>query len=244
MLHYISSERLKFKNSFIKKLIFIAPIITSFIAFIMSTNYYQSQSIYWWYIFILPGAISVFCLLSNDKEEKATKYYGIYSLPINPKRFWMSKIINIFINVFISSILLYILVDVLARVLFPSLLVYSSIEIFTSIMYISIALSWQIPILQYFMFAKKKAIPILLNFILCIFVPAFTSGKSWGMVIPYNWVVKGVQELTGIAGNGVAEATRGENGMFILIIAIVLSLVLFMLFSLIGAVRFADKEVL
>ena len=52
-MRYIRSENLKYKRSFSRKLIFVVPIITAFVAVIFGgIRNFQAQTIYWWYTFL------------------------------------------------------------------------------------------------------------------------------------------------------------------------------------------------
>ena len=75
-MDYLKSEHLKFKRTISNKLIFIVPLITAIFAWIMGGYMgYQYMTLYWWYAFLLPGAIAILCSLSHRKEENAGKYY-------------------------------------------------------------------------------------------------------------------------------------------------------------------------
>lgn len=55
-MRYIRSENLKYKRSFSRKLIFVVPIITAFVAVIFGgIRNFQAQTIYWWYTFDKKG---------------------------------------------------------------------------------------------------------------------------------------------------------------------------------------------
>ena len=87
-MDYLKSEHLKFKRTISNKLIFIVPLITAIFAWIMGGYMgYQYMTLYWWYAFLLPGAIAILCSLSHRKEENAGKYYSVFSMPVNLSRF-------------------------------------------------------------------------------------------------------------------------------------------------------------
>ena len=91
-MKYLKSEHLKFRRTFSNKLLIIAPLITAVFAWLMAGfTGFQYMTLYWWYSFLLPGTITVLCYLSNQKEIRADKYYSVYSMSINLKKFWISK---------------------------------------------------------------------------------------------------------------------------------------------------------
>ena len=68
-MDYLKSEHLKFKRTISNKLIFIVPLITAIFAWLMGGYIgYQYMMLYWWYAFLLPGAIAILCSLSHRKE--------------------------------------------------------------------------------------------------------------------------------------------------------------------------------
>ena len=82
-MDYLKSEHLKFKRTISNKLIFIVPLITAIFAWIMGGYMgYQYMTLYWWYAFLLPGAIAILCSLSHRKEEK---YFQEYKSLHNPR---------------------------------------------------------------------------------------------------------------------------------------------------------------
>ena len=91
-MDYLKSEHLKFKRTISNKLIFIVPLITAIFAWFMGGFMgYQYMTLYWWYAFLLPGAIAILCSLSHRKEESAGKYYSVFSMPVNLSKFEFAK---------------------------------------------------------------------------------------------------------------------------------------------------------
>lgn len=91
-MNYLKSEHLKFKRTISNKLLFIIPFITAIFAWIVGGFFgFQYTTIYWWYAFLLPGAIAILCSLSHRKEDSAGKYYSVFSMPLNLSKFEMAK---------------------------------------------------------------------------------------------------------------------------------------------------------
>ena len=56
----LQSEHLKQKHTFQKKLIYLAPLVSIAIAFVLMGGYYIQKSAYnWWYTLILPGSFTM-----------------------------------------------------------------------------------------------------------------------------------------------------------------------------------------
>ena len=111
-MDYLKSEHLKFKRTISNKLIFIVPLITAIFAWLMGGYMgYQYMTLYWWYAFLLPGAIAILCSLSHRKEENAGKYYSVFSMPVNLSRFEFAKGIILVEKLLVSAIFLAYLCD-------------------------------------------------------------------------------------------------------------------------------------
>ena len=69
----LQSEHLKQKHTFQKKLIYLAPLVSIAIAFVLMGGYYIQKSAYnWRYTLILPGSFTMICsfIISNDRKRK------------------------------------------------------------------------------------------------------------------------------------------------------------------------------
>lgn len=115
-MDYLKSEHLKFKRTISNKLIFIVPLITAIFAWLMGGYIgYQYMTLYWWYAFLLPGAIAILCSLSHRKEENAGKYYSVFSMPVNLSRFEFAKGIILVEKLLVSAIFLALLISMYDR---------------------------------------------------------------------------------------------------------------------------------
>ena len=112
-MDYLKSEHLKFKRTISNKLIFIVPLITAIFAWLMGGFMgYQYMTLYWWYAFLLPGAIAILCSLSHRKEENAGKYYSVFSMPVNLSKFEFAKGIILVEKLLVSAIFLALLISI------------------------------------------------------------------------------------------------------------------------------------
>ena len=130
-MDYLKSEHLKFKRTISNKLIFIVPLITAIFAWIMGGYMgYQYMTLYWWYAFLLPGAIAILCSLSHRKEENAGKYYSVFSMPVNLSRFEFAKGIILVEKLLVSAIFLALLISI-SNIIAPATAVYSLLHSIT-----------------------------------------------------------------------------------------------------------------
>ena len=216
-MDYLKSEHLKFKRTISNKLIFIVPLITAIFAWLMGGYIgYQYMTLYWWYAFLLPGAIAILCSLSHRKEENAGKYYSVFSMPVNLSRF-----------------------EFASNIIAPATAVYSLLHSITGSIGIILASVWQIPLCLYLARKTGMFVPIVLNTILGIVLSTATAlGNTiaWWFV-PYCWAAKLAEPLMGIEINGTYAGNCGFS--IAIMISISLSILLFLILSYADAKDFS-----
>ena len=112
MVNYLQSENLKYKRTFSRKFIVIAPLF--FILYAIFTmanmgtenNYFTIMVFNWWPLIFMPLGSALLCSLSDAKEKKAGNYRGLRSHNVKGIGLWLSKIAIISFYTFLSSIML------------------------------------------------------------------------------------------------------------------------------------------
>ena len=225
-MDYLKSEHLKFKRTISNKLIFIVPLITAIFAWIMGGYMgYQYMTLYWWYAFLLPGAI-------------AGKYYSVFSMPVNLSRFEFAKGIILVEKLLVSAIFLALLISI-SNIIAPATAVYSLLHSITGSIGIILASVWQIPLCLYLARKTGMFVPIVLNTILGIVLSTATAlGNTiaWWFV-PYCWAAKLAEPLMGIEMNGTYAGNCGFS--IAIMISISLSILLFLILSYADAKDFS-----
>lgn len=93
MISIIKAERLKWKKTFIPKLLWLAPIVTLLMsAGLMGGSFFQTGAYNWWYVLLLPGTLTLCCALVIEKDAKL-KYHSVLALPLDLKKIWFGKIL-------------------------------------------------------------------------------------------------------------------------------------------------------
>ena len=105
MKNYISSEYLKHKNTFAKKLVWLAPILTLCLN-ILAPMWYQQNSYNWWYVFLYPGCLTLLSILIIQRDNGKLKFRAILSLPVDLKKVWYAKIITCIIYIVLANTIL------------------------------------------------------------------------------------------------------------------------------------------
>ena len=238
-MDYLKSEHLKFKRTISNKLIFIVPLITAIFAWLMGGYMgYQYMTLYWWYAFLLPGAIAILCSLSHRKEENAGKYYSVFSMPVNLSRFEFAKDIILVEKLLVSAIFLALLISI-SNIIAPATAVYSLLHSITGSIGIILASVWQIPLCLYLARKTGMFVPIVLNTILGIVLSTATvlgNTIAWWFV-PYCWAAKLAEPLMGIEMNGTYAGNCGFS--IAIMISISLSILLFLILSYADAKDFS-----
>lgn len=86
MIAIMKAEKLKWKRTFIAKLLWLTPLVTLLIsAVLMGGVYFQTGAYNWWYTMLLPGALTICCALVVEKDKKI-KYHSILALPLDLKK--------------------------------------------------------------------------------------------------------------------------------------------------------------
>lgn len=241
-MNYLISEHLKFKRTISNKLLFIMPFTTAILAWLIGGFIgYQYMTLYWWYSFLLPGAIAILCSLSHKKEENAGKYYSVFSMPVNLSKFETAKSIILIEKLLVAAEFLAMLISI-SNIISPATAVYSVLQSITGSIGIIFASVWQIPLCLYLTRKTGIFVPVVLNTILGIVLStaaAFGNTTAWWFV-PYCWAAKLAEPLMGIQLNGTY---LGSCGFSVNIpISIILSMFLFVVLSFINARDFFKWE--
>ncbi|MBW9158706.1 lantibiotic immunity ABC transporter MutE/EpiE family permease subunit [Clostridium tagluense] len=240
MLKYLQAENLKCKRTFIKKLIFMAPMLTLLFGF-MSGNWFQANSFNWWYMMLLPGYISIMAAMTNEREEKKLRYRAVFGLPISLKKVWISKVLVNGIYMTLSCMVLLAGI-LLGGHLISNILPFS--RALVAAILIAVTFLWQIPLCMFL--AKKLGMlgAILINVGSTFMLGALTAITSMWWICPYSWTSRIMCPILGYLPNGLmAESGSPMLNPIVIPIGIILSLILFALLLIITANWFEKQEV-
>lgn len=113
MLSVIQSENLKYKHSFSRKLVIIAPLFFALYAGIVqiylpsgfktSWDTFINLVFNWWPFVFMPLGTALLCALSENRERKSGGYRNLRVHNIHPSLLWVGKIIVLAFYTFLSS---------------------------------------------------------------------------------------------------------------------------------------------
>ena len=239
-MNYLKSEHLKFKRTISNKLLFIIPLMTAIFAWIVGGFIgFQYTALYWWYAFLLPGAVAILCSLSHRKEENAGKYYSVFSMPVNLSKFEIAKEIILIEKLVVAAVFLAIIISI-SNIISPATAVYSVLQSIAGSIGIILASVWQISLCLYLARKTGLFLPIVLNTVLGIFMPIALGNTVVWWLVPYCYAAKLAEPLMGIELNGTFEGNCGFS--ITVLISIVLSILLFLILSYADAKDFSKRR--
>ena len=239
-MNYLKSEHLKFRRTISNRLLFIIPLMTAIFAWIVGGFIgFQYTALYWWYAFLLPGAVAILCSLSHRKEENAGKYYSVFSMPVNLSKFEIAKEIILIEKLVVAAVFLAIIISI-SNIISPATAVYSVLQSIAGSIGIILASVWQIPLCLYLARKTGPFLPIFLNTVPGIFMPVALGNTVVWWFVPYCYAAKLADPLMGIELNGTFEGNCGFS--ITVLISIVLSILLFLILSYADAKDFSKRR--
>lgn len=238
-MKYLRSENLKYKRSFSRKLIFLVPIITAFVAVIFGgIGNFQAQTIYWWYTFLLPGTVAIYCSLS-EKKENSVRYQTFYTLSIDLEKAWYARVFVIAWYMLLTGIIL-VLPAASMRIWAPAICQISTEKLLLASICIVVMSLWQIPILLFLNKRMGILLPLIINCMLTLAISPLANTNLW-FLIPYSWVSRSMKRIIGLDVNGTMTAVSSTDS-FDFAIGLLLSVLMFMLTVVITAKKFKEAE--
>lgn len=93
MKRYFLAEKLKYQHTFLLSLIVAMPLVTCFLAAVLTGNYFVIDSFNWWYMMLFPGMTAIICAVIGGKDKKQ-KNRMILVLPVDIGKVWDAKILT------------------------------------------------------------------------------------------------------------------------------------------------------
>lgn len=240
MISIMKAERLKWKKTFIPKLVWLAPIVTLLLsAVLMGGSFFQKGAYNWWYSMLLPGALTICCALAIEKDAKL-KYHSILAMPIDLKKIWFGKILTC------SAWLLLITFIFFAGITTGGILFGHSFPLTKSLagsLLIFLTMLWQIPLCLFLAAKLGTYLAILINLVGNIVgIVALADGEFW-FSVPYGITARLICPTLEILPNGL-PVPEGSSLLNTWVIApgILVALAWFILLSFLSARWFQKRE--
>lgn len=246
MISYLRAEHLKQKNTFAKKLIVIAPLLTVLLN-VISPMWYQQNSYNWWYVLLYPGFLTLICVLVNQRDEEKLKYRAIFSLPLNLENTWYAKILICVSYIFIGNLILMICNIVGGFLIYKIYEIPMTISILQALVgtfCIVMASLWNIPFSLWV--SRKIGVfgALIVNVGLSVVLGILGANTNFWIISPYSWVSRLMVPILRILPNGEpAIDSKLAVPIIFIILVLISSGILFGLISKITARGFSRQEV-
>lgn len=236
----MKAERLKWKKTFIPKLVWLAPIVAILLpAVLMGGSFFQSGAYNWWYTMLLPGALTICCALVIEKDAKL-KYHSILAMPIDLKKIWFGKILAFSAWLLLTTFIFFVGITV-GGILFGNS--YSLTNSLTGSLLIFVTLLWQIPLCLFLAAKLGTYMAIFINLVSNIAgMAVFADGEFWYSV-PYAITARLICPTLKILPNGLPVPEGSPLlSMTVIVPGLLISLAWFVLISFLTARWFQKRE--
>ncbi|MHC1748712.1 MAG: lantibiotic immunity ABC transporter MutE/EpiE family permease subunit [Cellulosilyticaceae bacterium] len=248
MKSYIDSEKIKIKHSFVNKLPVIGPIITLLLSAFLMRSYFQTNSYNWWYITILPGMLSLICSLYGDMEQK-NKGSAILTLPLVLEKVWVAKVIVLLEKLALSCLIIFVGGEVGGFILKNSMMQFNSWTTpALACMVLVITTMWQIPLCLWLQSKIGLFLTVILNMGLNIVLGVTVALTDMWIFVPYAYASRLMCSLLKILPSGLKAEVGSVNFKPELIsgqgtiLASIISIVIFLILTVVTGKNFASKE--
>ena len=240
MISIMKAERLKWKKTFIPKLVLLAPVVAILLtAVLMGGSFFQSGAYNWWYTMLLPGALTICCALVIEKDSKL-KYHSILAMPIDLKKIWYGKILACSAWLLLTTLIFFAGITA-GGILFGNS--YSFINSLTGSLLIFVTFLWQIPLCLFLAAKLGTYMSILINIVGNIAgMIELANGEFWYSV-PYAITARLICPTLEILPNGLPVPEGSPLlSMSVIVPGILIALAWFVLISFLTARWFQKRE--
>ncbi|WP_026528459.1 lantibiotic immunity ABC transporter MutE/EpiE family permease subunit [Butyrivibrio sp. VCD2006] len=242
MTNIIKAEFLKSKRTMGSRLVFIFPVLSLIVAFVLTmgmTNSYSESAWNWWYTLLLPGMLAIICHLSLSRERKAG-YYNLMTLSMDKRDMMLGKIVYMGCLIFISNLILFIGALVGGRFLTTSVPANGAAM---TVVVLTIVQLWEIPL---FLFLSEK-FGMMMELMICLFITVFgivvAPSRMWFLFVSAI-PMRVVTPLLHVLPNGMrAQAGNHLLNAGVIIPGILISIFWFVLGTFLYLTWFEKREV-
>ena len=247
MINYLISENLKYRRTFPRKLIVLAPMFFILYAFFTMSNmgtkdnYFITMVFNWWPLIFMPLGSALICSLSDARERKSGNYRGLRSHNVHAAGMWLSKIAIIAYYMLLSSLVL-IAVVYLSGVLIPANAA-PLLRICEASIVIWITSIGLIPVYLFFATWLGTVAAIGISVVGLVSGVVMATEPSW-ILMPWSWALRLMCPIIGVHPNGTAlMANDSLLSTSVIPAGILISLLFFIAASMLTAFWFSKREV-
>jgi ABC-2 type transport system permease protein len=251
MLDWIRSEHLKYKRSFARRLVLLAPLFFLLIAIpqrwliapgaIKPWTLLLGQVYNWWPLLFMPLGTALMAALVELQEKKAGRYRNLRMHPVPPAGIWIAKVAVLAYYALMSTLVL------MGAVLASGLLTAAGAIPWSSIvsggLVIWLAALGTIPIQLWAAAWKGTLFSLLVGFLGMVAGVAAAPLPYW-VFVPWSWPLRLMAPVIGVHPNGVLlDAADPLRDAAVIPVGIGLSLATVIVMTLLTSVWFGRREV-
>lgn len=213
MKSYFQAEKLKYRHTFLKRLVLLMPLVSVFFSAMLTSSYFTIDCYNWWYLGLYPGMLGIVCGMLGGKDKKK-RNFTIWSLPCSMGKIWDAKVL---LGVGLSGMgvgLTVIFTIVMGQLMEKGLHIHFVIQP-TLKMQLAAGLLmwlttlWQIPFCLLLSQKMGMLVMLLIHMGSYTVIAASISLKSWFAVLPGAITARLMVPVLGILPNGL-PAVAGE----------------------------------
>ncbi|MCI9978023.1 lantibiotic immunity ABC transporter MutE/EpiE family permease subunit [Clostridioides difficile] len=254
-MNALQSELLKYKRTFMGKLIIFFPVSFAAYALIMQSTLMQNplsqsnswawQSLLalifnWWSFMFLSIGFALFATLVAAQEKKAGNYRALRTRNVSPMMLWINKVMAMAVYSFISTLVLIVVTIITGLILKAGPIPFGQIiEASIVCWVVSLAI---LPIQLWVATWKGMFLSMGVGF-LGMILGVLTATKSFWIAVPWSWAIRIVCPILNLHPNGtILEAGDPLLNTSVIPIGIVVSLVVFLVLTALTAVWFSRRD--
>ncbi|QSZ27439.1 lantibiotic immunity ABC transporter MutE/EpiE family permease subunit [Aceticella autotrophica] len=254
MINIIQSEYLKYKRTFKRKLILLAPLFFILIAlptkFLMPPDFLKhlkpwqlllGNGYNWWSVLFTPMGIALFAALVQSQEKKAGNYRGLLLHNISPSAIWTGKIAVMAIHTFLTTLVLIVVIIISGVITVGKDIPW--LKIFAGGFTIWLTSLPLIPLQLWAATWKGTAVSIALG-IFGLIIGAEEAPKPYWIYVPWSWPMRLLSPITGVHPNGI-PLSPGDPLLdsSVIPVGIAVSIITLVVFTFLTAIWFNKEEV-
>lgn len=251
MINIIQSEYLKYKRTFMRRLILLAPLFFIIIMLIerlvVPDNYLRPWDVLivniynWWPVTFIPIGTALFAVLVQAQEKRAGNYRSIRTHDISPSAIWIGKIIVMAIHTLFATFVLMLAIIISGLIVANGVIPWFKILISAFIIWIT---SLAVIPLQLWIATWKGIFVSIAMGILGLIAGSIAAVKPYWVYVPWSWPTRLMCPIIGVHPNGtLLKANDPLLNSSVIVIGIIVSLAALIIFTFITTVWFERREV-
>jgi len=250
MINIIKSDSLKYKRTFTRRLILLAPLFFIIIALLqklfMPADFLQpwqlllNQVYNWWPVIFIPLGIALFAALVAVQEKKAGNYRNLRVHNISPSVIWISKVVLMAYHTMLATLVLIAVIIISGLITAGGEIPW--VKIFAGGFLIWLTSLAVIPLQLWAATWKGTFFSMAVGF--AGIIAGVSAAPEWYWIyVPWSWPTRLMCPVIGVHPNGVPlGASDPLSSPSVIPAGIALAIAALIIFTIITAVWFKRRE--